>query len=79
MPANSVASPTDSSPRFKPAKDVSGNTINLPYTPDFATGDLVVYSAGGGTPIPGLTDGAQYKAFVTRRRGAAVRPQRGDV
>ncbi len=65
VPATSVSAPMDSSPRFTPAKDVVGNTINLPYTPDFATGDTVVYSAGGGTPIPGLLDGNQYKAFVS--------------
>ncbi|MGH2998311.1 MAG: beta strand repeat-containing protein, partial [Gaiellaceae bacterium] len=57
---NQAQAPADSSPRFNPASDVSGNTINLPYTLSLSTGDPVVYGAGGGTPIGGLTDGGTY-------------------
>jgi hypothetical protein len=60
--ANQVAPPSDDSPRFSP-NDVSGSIITLPYQPDFSSGDTVVYGAGGGTPIGGLTDGGQYTAI----------------
>jgi len=63
--ASEVTAPTDDSPRFNPATDVAGNVIILPYMPDFVTGDEVVYSAGGGTPIGGLTDGGEYYACVS--------------
>ena len=58
---NQAQQPNDKSPRFDPStNDVTGNTINLPYTLTLSTGDPVVYGAGGGTPIGGLTDGATY-------------------
>ena len=63
VPTNEGTSHADDSPRFDPATDVSGNTINLPYTLTVSTGDQVVYGAGGGTPIGGLTDGATYYAI----------------
>ncbi len=57
---NQAQVPNDSSPRFNPATDVSGNTINLPYDLSLSTGDPVVYGSGGGAAIGGLTDGATY-------------------
>ncbi|WP_141847710.1 beta strand repeat-containing protein, partial [Humibacillus xanthopallidus] len=71
VPTNSAQPTKDASPRFIPAKDVSGNTITLPYsfiTP-IATGDAVIYSSGGGTPIGGLTDGQTYYAIVLATTG----------
>ena len=64
VPTDSGTSHADSSPRFDPATDVSGNQINLPYTLSVSTGDQVVYGAGGGTPIGNLTDGATYYAIA---------------
>ena len=43
----------DSSPRFNPASDVSGNTINLPYTLTLSTGDPVVYGSAAARPSAG--------------------------
>ena len=65
VPTNEGTSHADSSPRFDPTNgtDVIGDTINLPYTLSVSTGDQVVYGAGGGTPIGGLTDGATYYAI----------------
>ena len=60
--ANTVTAPSDDSPRFTPSKDVHGNIITLPYKPDFGNEELVIYSAGGGTPIGGLKDGEEYVA-----------------
>ncbi len=37
-----------------------GSTINLGYKHGFVTGQEVVYDAGGGAPITGLTDGGTY-------------------
>ena len=66
VPTNSAQPTKDASPRFIPAKDVSGNTITLPYKSGtaIATGDAVIYSSGGSTPIGGLTDGQTYYAIV---------------
>ena len=63
VPADEGTSHGDSSPRFAPSSDVSSNTINLPYTLSLSAGDPVVYGAGGGAPIGGLTDGATYYAI----------------
>ena len=61
-PTRARATPTARRGSIRPT-DVSGNTINLPYTLSVSTGDQVVYGAGGGTPIGGLTDGATYYAI----------------
>ena len=77
VPTDEGTSHADSSPRFDPSTDVSGNTINLPYTLSVSTGDQVVYGAGGGTPIGGLTDGATYYAICDGRQ--LVRARRHQV
>ena len=59
-----AAVPASESPYFDPAASVSGNSITLPYSFDFVTGDKVIYSSGGGTAIGGLVDGATYTAQV---------------
>ena len=66
VPATGANVSLDSSPRFIPGSDVSGNVLTLPYQLDhsLATGDAVVYSSGGGTPIGGLVDGRTYYAIV---------------
>ncbi len=66
VPATGANVALDSSPRFIPGSDVSGNVLTLPYQLDhaLATGDAVVYSSGGGTPIGGLVDGRTYYAIV---------------
>ncbi|UUT35878.1 hypothetical protein [Microbacterium elymi] len=51
-------------PVFTPAVDVTGRQIVLPYLLDAVTGDQVVYSAGGDTPIAGLVDGHTYYVIV---------------
>ena len=56
--------PSSNADYFNPATDVSGNVITLPYALAVSTGDPVVYSAGGGTPIGGLVDGQTYYAIV---------------
>ena len=50
--------------------DIDGATdiVDLPYDLDGAslvTGDAVVYSAGGGTPVGGLVDGGTYYVVMT--------------
>src|SRR5581483_2465882 len=69
FPTNEAAPTQDASPRFNPADlgaggdvDYSTSTFHLPYDPNIADGDKVVYSAGGGTPIGGLVDGGKYYA-----------------
>jgi hypothetical protein len=71
VPTSSAQVVSDASPRLIPAKDVSGNTITLPYQLDtpLATGDAVIYSTGGGTPIGGLVDGQTYYAIVLPTTG----------
>ena len=82
VPTSSAQPVKDASPRFIPAKDVSGSIITLPYaftkknsggstvaTP-LKTGDSVVYSSGGGTAIGGLADGETYYAIVLATTGS---------
>src|SRR5690606_34197972 len=47
---------------------VAGTTITLPYDPELSTGDSVIYSSGGGTPIGGLVDGGSYYVKMTSDR-----------
>ncbi len=63
VPTNQAGVRQDESPRFDPNPDVSGNTINLPYSLGAATNDTVIYSSGGGDPIGGLVDGKKYYAI----------------
>ncbi|TAM91272.1 MAG: hypothetical protein EPN43_04655, partial [Jatrophihabitans sp.] len=63
VPTTDPGVKADNTKRFNAATDVASNYIVLPY--DFGSkppkaGDPVVYSAGGGTPIGGLVDGATY-------------------
>ena len=51
-------------PAFDPATSVSGNTIAYSQATGLNTGDTVTYSADGGTPIGGLTDGHPYFVIV---------------
>ena len=62
--STAVTTPSDNAPRFDPSKGkhVEGNIIRLPYTPDFVSGEAVIYSSGGGAPIGGLVDGGEYIA-----------------
>ena len=67
VPTNSAQPTKDASPRFIPAKDVSGSTITLPYSvraPPSRPATPSIYSSGGSTPIGGLTDGQTYYAIV---------------
>ncbi|HET7128249.1 MAG TPA: hypothetical protein VFJ93_04150, partial [Gaiellaceae bacterium] len=76
VPTDQAGVSRDASNRFDPNGDVdySGDWITVPYdlqkkdsgnnTVPLETGDSVVYSAGGGTPIGGLVDGGQYYAIV---------------
>ncbi|UZJ27066.1 hypothetical protein RHODO2019_19090 (plasmid) [Rhodococcus antarcticus] len=71
VPADRTAVAADSAPRFNPATDVTGTVIYLPYpmtkqgTPSpLSTGDAIVYSSGGGTPIGNLVDGQTYYVIV---------------
>ena len=54
----------DASPRFDPALhvDYATDTFTVPYDVGFGNDDAVVYSAGGGTAISGLSDGGKYFA-----------------
>jgi hypothetical protein len=63
---SSVQRPTRTvSPRSRPsAVDNSAHTIELGTAHGLKTGDAVLYRAGGGTPINGLTDGTTYFAIV---------------
>ena len=76
VPTTEPGVKSDISPRFTAdrAVSVSGNYLVLPYVlyeDDGTTpmvlhnGDPVIYSAGGGTPIGGLVDGATYYFFTT--------------
>ncbi len=44
--------------------DTTTNELNLGYTDGFTNGQAVIYSAGGGTAIGGLTDGDTYYVTV---------------
>ncbi|HET7465666.1 MAG TPA: hypothetical protein VFL29_03300, partial [Candidatus Dormibacteraeota bacterium] len=50
----------DSNPVPATGLEVDGSTINLGYKHNFVSGQQVVYDAGGGSPITGLTDGGTY-------------------
>ncbi|HXA73572.1 MAG TPA: hypothetical protein VNV83_04970, partial [Acidimicrobiales bacterium] len=50
----------DSNPVPATGLEGDGSTINLGYKHGFVTGQEVVYDAGGGAPITGLTDGGTY-------------------
>ena len=78
VPTDQAGVSRDASNRFNPTAggdvDYSTDWITVPYdlvkkdssdnTVPLETGDSVVYSAGGGTPIGGLVDGGQYYAIV---------------
>ncbi len=78
VPTDQAGVSRDASNRFNPTAggdvDYSGDWITVPYdlvkkdmsdtTVPLETGDSVVYSSGGGTPIGGLVDGGQYYAIV---------------
>ena len=51
---------------FNPSTAVnsSTNTINLGYNHNYSTGEELVYSTNGGTPIKGLVNGQAYYAIV---------------
>ncbi len=75
VPADRPGVAQDRSPRFNPAWDVTGNTITLPYDiSGLASGDPVVYSSGGGTPIGGLVDGHVYYVIVVAGAGSTTGP-----
>ncbi|MCO6455093.1 MAG: choice-of-anchor D domain-containing protein [Pirellulaceae bacterium] len=46
------------------AVNTTNDTITFPGPHNLETGDLVVYSAGMGTPVGGLTDGTTYRVEV---------------
>jgi hypothetical protein len=51
--------------RFQPsAVNTATDTVTLPYAHDLEDGDQVVYYAGGGAPIGGLTDRGVYYVDV---------------
>ncbi|MEA2197047.1 MAG: mucin9, partial [Solirubrobacteraceae bacterium] len=82
--SNEVSVPRDSAPRFDANTDVGAdgahpNAIELPYNIDFATGDTVVYSAGGGTAINNLVDGQEYEAFVVGGNEVELCPKNVDT
>ncbi|MFN2609691.1 MAG: hypothetical protein ABR507_02275, partial [Actinomycetota bacterium] len=62
-------------PRFDPAGGaiVDGSTLDLGYEHGFTDGQKVIYDAGGGTPITGLTSGGVY--FVKLVTGQPTRAQ----
>src|SRR5206468_820251 len=66
---------SDDQLRFDPNGRVSGggDTITLPYDLGLSTGDPIVYSAGGGTPIEGLQDGGTYYVIGNTNGGAAFK------
>ncbi|MDA8440737.1 MAG: hypothetical protein M0Z51_18020, partial [Propionibacterium sp.] len=74
VPADQASVAQDRSPRFNPSWDVSGNSITLPYELPLSTGDPVVYSSGGGTPIGGLVDGHVYYVIVLAPAGSTTGP-----
>jgi hypothetical protein len=78
FPTSQAAPTKDASPRFNPRPvgmggdvDYGSSTINLPYDPEAANGDAIVYSAGGGTVIGGLVDGGEY--YVGDKSGNSLR------
>ena len=79
VPSDQAGVRKDESPRFNPQKAGAVNTsteaITLPYAlSDVATGDKVIYSAGGGEAIGGLVDGRTYYAI----RGSSTSSPSGD-
>ena len=68
VPTNQAGVTKDTSNRFNPLTgndvDYTSNEITLPYLSSISTGDAVIYSSGGGTPIGGLVDGGEYYAIV---------------
>src|SRR4029078_8980345 len=60
-----VYSVTNIDPRFKaPSAITGGNTINIGYDHGWSEQQEVLYDAGDGTAISGLTDGKVYYAPV---------------
>ena len=55
---------------FNPSLQVNfaTNTITFPTVVGFQTGNGIIYSAGGGLPIPGLTDGQTYYVINTNKQ-----------
>ena len=59
---------------FAPGEEVGGSggprvddlsdTIRLPYEHGLASGDSIIYDAGGGTAIEGLVPGETYYALI---------------
>jgi len=58
-PAGSIVDLLPEQSSFNAATQVSG--INISTTHKFSSGDIVTYSAGSGTAIGGLVDGANYR------------------
>ncbi len=66
VPTNSAGVRSDTKSQYfnpKNGSDVTGNTINLPYSIGASTDDQLIYSSGGGKPIGGLEDGGTYYAI----------------
>ncbi|MCX5734321.1 MAG: LEPR-XLL domain-containing protein, partial [candidate division NC10 bacterium] len=69
--ASAAGAPEEASKKeFTPDKvDLTTNTITLGTGPVYKTGQAVTYSAGGGTAIQGLTDGATYYVISDGKTG----------
>ncbi|MCG8651339.1 MAG: hypothetical protein MI861_15980, partial [Pirellulales bacterium] len=49
---------------FDPSDTVAGNSLVFSFEHEYAEGQPLLYGAGGGSPIPGLSDGATYYVHV---------------
>jgi preprotein translocase subunit SecA len=68
-----------SAPAFDPRTAVKGGMIKLPEGQTLATGDAVVYRAGGETPIDRLTDGETYYVIGQTPEPIALAKTKDDI
>ena len=69
----------DSVPPFNPQAAIKDSTFTLPDQPALATGDAVVYRAGGEPPIERLVDGETYYVIGTAPGSFALSRSKDDV
>ncbi len=75
VPLDEASVPAALQPYFIPG-DVSGSTIALPYDLVAANGEVLIYTANGGTAIGGLVDGESY--YVVGRAGNSLQLARTE-
>jgi preprotein translocase subunit SecA len=69
----------DGVPPFNPQVAIKDSTLTLPDQPALATGDAVVYRAGGESPIERLVDGETYHVIGTTPGPFALSRNKDDV